>query len=71
MTLIKYQPQNAAGNTTTIDTENLFIGTDGEVSIRDSGTGRLVELTDEQISVVRQHFGRRLNTAERAVKALA
>lgn len=70
MTKITFQQFSPKG-TATIDTERLFVGTDGRLFVRDSANSRLVTLGDEQVAAIRKHFGRRLSNACLAVKALA
>ena len=54
-----------------IDTEHLFIGTDGNVFVRDSANGRLVSLTDGEVSELGKHFGVTLGDARVAMRLLS
>lgn len=71
MTHIKYQQQTTPRGAAVIDTERLFIGTNGRCFVQDSANGKLVSLTDEQTAEIGKHFGVLLGDAQVAMKALS
>lgn len=71
MTHIKYQQQTTPTGTAVIDTEHLMIGTDGTVWLRSGHDGKLILLTDEQVSEIGKRFGVLLGDARLAMRALA
>ena len=71
MTEIKHERPNNPHGLATLDTSQLVIGTDGRMFLVDSGSGRLISLTDEQKNALVQHFGNAsVNLACENVEAL-
>ena len=71
MTKINYQQQNTPRGSAVIDTQHLLIGTDGRLFMRSTSDGRLVPLTDEQISEIGKRFGVVLGDARLAMRGLS
>ena len=70
MTMINFNSATRRGHVT-IDTGRLVLRTAGEVAFLDTGSGRLVPATDEEIAAVREHFGTGVDLAIKAARALA
>ncbi len=70
MTIINFNSATRRGHVT-IDTGRLVLRTAGEVAFLDTGSGRLVPATDEEIAAMRDYFGTSVDLAVKAVRALA
>ena len=68
MSEIRFRQTSPAG-TAMIDTARLVIGTDGALFLKSAGAP--LPLSEQQIAVVREHFGGRLEVAINAMQALA
>ena len=69
MTMINFNSATRRGHVT-IDTGRLVLRTAGEVAFLDTGSGRLVPATEEEVDALRGHFGTGVDLALKAVRAL-